>query len=299
MFDIDSLRGGTYATIRAAFNTSTEIMEEYGDAGHSNVSSIMTKIMQDVGRFSERHSSDAFFGLEKLYALAHEEYRVDPENPFDEIFCFGIRQDGVDHSDWVMDNLAKCRDHFTGYVFPERHYRRVLAVRCRAAFDKDLRCTRARFSLRDITHAFHAIEPADLKENGIDVINLPYEDRHEPEITTEYRKLDKTDIEKAKQESLKKFTWEEASEKEYADLRKNGCAGEFKCYIVAGTHDDPVLLPDEKPEEVCRVFVSDGASVATWTKPGYEYYNGARDLVTHITLMAGFAEPILDTSGSM
>lgn len=280
-FDIDRLRGQTYATIRAAFNSSNEILEEYGDAGSCNITGILTRIIQDVGRFSERWSSDALYGMDHLRDLAGEHYSLRDQPEFDEIFTFGIRQDGVDHGSYVLCNLAKSRDRFTGYVFPKRDYRRVLAVRCRARFVPGLNATRAWFSFRDITNGFHAIETADLKDpKSDDIIELPLESWTSPE-PQESRQTDKEDVRKAMEDGFKSFSLRPADGKLYEELAKQGCSGDFTCFEVLGYYNMDKVPADKNPGiPVCRVFVmNDKTRIAAWLQPEYAWYDEAKQYV--------------------
>lgn len=280
-FIIDSFRGQTYATIRAAFNSSKEIMEEYGDTGSCNVTGILTRIIQDVGRFSERWSSDALYGMDHLRDLAGKHYGLRDQPEFDEIFAFGIRQDGVDHGSYILCNLAKGRDRFTGYVFPKKDYRRVLAVRCRAKFVPGLKTTRVWFSLRDITSGLHSIETADLKDPKSDnIIELPLESRISPE-PRESRQTDQEDIRKAMENGFKSFGMRPVDEKGYDELVKQGCSGNFTCFDILGYYDLDEVPVDKNPGvPVCRVFVmNDKTRVAAWLKPEYSWYDGAKKYV--------------------
>lgn len=274
MFDIDALRGCTYATIRAAFNNSDEIMEEYGDMGSANITGIMTKVMQDVGRFSERWSSDALYNLDHLRDIAGRAARI--EEPFDEIFAFGIRADGVDGNTFLVQRIADTRDYMTGYVFPLRTYRRILAVRATACREKGLSSVRARFSLRDLTHAFHSIDTADLQDPGDKMSKLrdvPFEGGKSPEPYDEKARVDKVYIQKLKEEGYKSFGSREIGELE---LAKDGCFGNIRCIEVDGFWDPAVPAPRHPSDcAVCRVYLASGKDIIiAWLTDWYQACDG-------------------------
>lgn len=275
MFDIDTLRGGTYATIRAAFNTSKEILEEYGDMGSANITGIMTRIMQDVGRFSERWSSDALYGLDNLRDIAGKASRLD--GPFDEIFAFGIRKDGVDGNAFLVQRIADTRDCMAGYVFPERVYRRVLAVRARVSRENGRGAAQARFSLRDLTHSFHGIDRADLEDPDdrmSKIRNIPFANLESPEPAEPRHRTDAEDVEKLKAQGYKSFNSREIP---MTELAAEGCEGDIKCVEVGGLYDPRVPAPkDPSGCAVCRVYLAGGNIIVAWLDHWYRSYDGAK-----------------------
>lgn len=276
MFDIDVLRGLTPATIRAAFNRSEEILEEHGDAGNTNVTGIMTRILQCAGRFSERWTSDCLYGLDKLRALAGEKFTLDGEKNFDEVISFGIREDGVDHNDNIMSNLLQSRSLPAGYVFPKRSYRRILAVRMRAWADKRFYCVRVDFSLRDITSALYAIDPVDLVPGDqFKLVQLPNENKTSPEPTDEKFRTDQVEIRKLKEEGYKTFSARDVTPEE---LEKDGCSCDVKCIEIGGLWD-PAVPPAKDPAScaVCRVYLAgEGRFIVTWINDWYRYYDDVK-----------------------
>lgn len=281
-YDIDSLRGITYATIRAAFNTSDEIMEEHGSMGSVNSTGIITKIMHAVGRFNERWASDALFSIDKIRALSERQFQFCPgENfrPFDEIITFGIRRDGVDHGAYVMQNLIKDVNPYQPYVFPEKYYRKVLAVRCRACYDQDLHDIQVHFSFRDVTNAFHGIQDADrsTEPGSGGLLNLPAPGVDSPEPEERYL-LDLDDVKKAKEQGPREFRSIEILPDR---LMKEGTDPGARCFEIRGYYGGIVPADQDKGVPVCRVYSMIGFAVC-WLGPYYDLYKGAQDEVRRI-----------------
>lgn len=160
----------TYRTIRNAFDRSDKpdymIMEE-GYPGNVNISSILTRILQEAGRFSEAYTSDVLYDLDTLRTLAGNEYPLDED--IDEIYTFGIRRHGVDGNNFVMSRLIDTMRPLSSYLFAESQYRKILAVRVTAKADRDedgypIGITPVRFQLKDLTDAFHALNFEDVDD---------------------------------------------------------------------------------------------------------------------------------------
>lgn len=274
MYDIDALRGTTPATIRAAFNKSKEILEEHGDMGNANATGIMTRIMQETGRFNERWASDALYGLDKIRALAEQKFVLTDD--FDEIITFGIRQDGVDHNSSVMSNLLQTRSMPAGYVFPMQKYRKVLAVRLRAWADSALGGVRVGFSLRNISHALYCLDPIDMVSGNLfKLVELPDGTGKSPEPSEERDRADQEEIRKLKMGGYKTFGAREIP----ADaLEKDGCSGSVLCVEIDGFWDPAVPAPKNPGDcAVCRVYLCGGKDfIVCWTDGWYEWYADAK-----------------------
>lgn len=274
MYDIEALRGMTPATIRAAFNKSEEICEEHGDMGNTNATGILTKVMHEIGRLNERWASDGLYGLDKIRSVAGENF--DFRKDLDEIITFGIREDGVDHNSYVMSRLLQGRSMPAGYVFPKRDYRKILAVRIRTGEDKDLHRIRTDFSLRDITNALHSIDPADLVPGDqFKLIELPNDDRENPEPTEILDRVDKAGLRKLKEEGYKTFRSRTVGIEE---LEKDGCSGDVACIEIDGFWDPRVPAPKNIADcAVCRVYLCDGLHiVVAWTDRWYQCYDAVK-----------------------
>lgn len=169
----------TPATVRRAFDkTEDTVMTETGSPENVNMSDIFTRIIQDTGRFAERYASDALYAIRTVDELCRSAWTS--REPVDEIFVFGIRASGVDGNAYFMSRLFDTRSPFVEYVHPEQVYRRVLALRVRIGmlplFDGGTELyPRVICDLKDLTHSFLRIDPADLDGNGKLIIG-PYED---------------------------------------------------------------------------------------------------------------------------
>jgi len=177
------LTGRTYATIRDAYDHSNEGLREHGymatEHGMTaiNMSSIYTKIIQDVGRFAERFASDVLYELENIRSLCENAYPL--EQDIDEIFVMGIQKDGVDGNNSLMNKLVQTqRGPLDSYVYAELAYRRILAVRVQVSYEYNkniysrpvINC-----ELRDLTASFLRINPADI-DNSKKLIAFPFAD---------------------------------------------------------------------------------------------------------------------------
>lgn len=298
MFNLEDMRGRTYATVRAAFNSSKELYYENGRPGSCNISSILTKIVQDVGRFSESYSSDALYGVQHLRDLAEQSYHVEPGRDFDEIFLFGIRQSGVDHNDYVMRTLARNGDPLFKYVYPERSYRRILAVRARARYDEACRSDEVDFSLRDITHGFHRLDPADLtKEQTCDIIILPNFDRTNPEPEERYR-VDLADIARIKSKGFDRFEIRKADPAKLAEDDLYGSDHNFSCAEVLGFWPDTIPEDQNKGVLICRCFKLVSADLVVWNDPLYRHFSQVMELVDRWKYTGSIGSSVSDAAGS-
>lgn len=163
----DYFEARTYATIRKAYDaceSKPPILEEHGYAGNANISSILTAVIQDTGRFAERFASDVLYTLDHLREIASEKFECD--RPLDEVVLIGIRASGVDHNEFVMSRLLDTRRGPADYVYPDHVYRRILAIRVQITPGENRFSADVRFTLRDLTHEIIRIDPADLTEEG-------------------------------------------------------------------------------------------------------------------------------------
>lgn len=162
----------TPATIRDAYDApdNTKPITENARVGEINISGILTRIIQDCGRFVERYASDALYSIDTIRTLCECRYPI--EEPIDEIFCFGFRMDGVDHNAYILKNLYDSRrPPYNDFVFATPYYRRILAVRVKVEMEDNY--PRLTCELKNITHKFHSLNKADLTESG-NLIMPPY-----------------------------------------------------------------------------------------------------------------------------
>lgn len=89
----------------------------------ANLSSILTKLIQDTGRFTESYASDLFITWDTIEHLldTHPEL-MDEKHRFQ---IFGIRKCGVDGNSYVASRLA---DEHTRIAVTNDYYRRIYAV---------------------------------------------------------------------------------------------------------------------------------------------------------------------------
>ena len=165
----------TPATIRVAFDRAgpDHAVVETGDLANINISSILTRIIQTVGRFSERWSSDALCEIDDIRTLCDNIFPV--EENVDEIFVVGVRKDGVDGNSFVMSQLEKTTNNVYSYCHAEPYYRAVLAVNVKVKSPETSQTHRPHVTceLRDITTHFLTIDPADKDADG-HLLTIPY-----------------------------------------------------------------------------------------------------------------------------
>lgn len=160
---------GTHATIRKAFNSGRNSIEESGYMGNINISDVITALIQQTGRFVENYASDLLFTLDHIRELCDNQYDL-PEN-IDEIFAFGLRRHGVDHNDYIMSRLTEGINQFNPYLHVERYYRKILAVNVKVFCERDENGDQTGQAniiceLRDITDAFIKLEDTDKNPDG-------------------------------------------------------------------------------------------------------------------------------------
>ena len=130
-----------------------------------NISSIQSRIINEVGRFAESFASDALYELETISDLLSE-HMIEPGE--DCIIPFGIRRTGVDGTRFLMQRLiSDCRYPTSGYLHPERCYRKILGVRIKIGVPPESVLglpfkARASVELKDLTDAFVKTSDADL-----------------------------------------------------------------------------------------------------------------------------------------
>ena len=102
-------------------DTSTDIIAEGmrpkspNDAGNINYSTILTKLIQDTGRFVESFASDLFIDWNTVIE------DIIGDDPIDKIYAFALRESGVDHMPFLCSHVSQSKET---YRFPEE-YRRV------------------------------------------------------------------------------------------------------------------------------------------------------------------------------
>jgi len=138
------------------------LCQESGSLPDINMSSIATRLIQDVGRFCERFASDFL----KSWDTVRKHLELRPiDRPYWAVEVFGIRRSGVDHNVFFMSRLRNHNRH--GFFFCEHVYRKVLALDIQIT-PSDYPGDRPRVvcTLKDLTDELWRIEPEDLEENA-------------------------------------------------------------------------------------------------------------------------------------
>ena len=65
-----------------------------------NTSSILTRLIQEAGRYCEHYASDLFIQWSRVEKMLNDE--IEPETQF-----FGFRENGVDHEAWIDNRLEE------------------------------------------------------------------------------------------------------------------------------------------------------------------------------------------------
>lgn len=121
------------------------IMTETGKSGNINLSQIITFLIQNTGRFTERFASDLLFNLKHLERLT-EPHPV--EKTETSVILYGLRTNGVDHTAYILNRLQDSCHAYTIYTRQENHYRKLYATEITTHPDQS--CTVA---LYDLTNA--------------------------------------------------------------------------------------------------------------------------------------------------
>lgn len=125
-----------------------------------NISTIQTKLIQAAGRWCENYASDMLYDIAQIQPFAELEIGSIPEDtPNDWIIGFGLHANGCNHNQSIIDHL-KSTQSGTPYVYPERIYRKLLAVYIEDAKDTD-NLVRRTIALLDMTHQVIKLDPAD------------------------------------------------------------------------------------------------------------------------------------------
>ncbi len=145
---------GTPQSVRVPFANGKKIATEYGSDAELNISSIGTALIQNVGRFVENYASDLFYDWETLKRVIKESKPGD-----NSIMLFGLRDSGVDGSDFVMSHANSSRNAFGNSHMTDR-YRKLFAVRVMVTeegYPGHGRAGTYEVEMRDITHEFYTV----------------------------------------------------------------------------------------------------------------------------------------------
>lgn len=120
-YTLDDFRMNTYAYEPIAedgrFCSSTGKFE-------INYSSVLTRLIQEAGRFCERFASDLFIDWDSVLRWINE---LVPGATEGKAFLFGFRMNGVDGNSFVLS-----RYNGGSYAYPEKEYRSMWRLEVRA-----------------------------------------------------------------------------------------------------------------------------------------------------------------------
>lgn len=147
----------TPATVRRAFAwEDTTILTDTGHKSSINISSIASRLIQEVGRYTESYASDFLFNWAEVERIIKE---AEPGD--NSIVTFGIRKQGVDHTTFLMSHLSEsCHKDPNTFLHPEQYYRKVYALRITCNDEGYIRA-----ELKNITCSLHHLSKEDINWN--------------------------------------------------------------------------------------------------------------------------------------
>ena len=92
-----------------------------------NISSILTKLIQDTGRFCDTHADDILFDLEDIVKIA--KHGVENMRPNVIIKAVGIRANGVDYAEHIFSNMNN--------NWHDDYYRRIYGIKITHSIEND------------------------------------------------------------------------------------------------------------------------------------------------------------------
>lgn len=127
------------------------IESTYGqNAKNINMSSIYSRLIQEAGRWTINYASDLLYNIKDI-----AEYI---KNPTDEVayFPIGVRRNGVDGYNFIINRLLDTRSGLYPYVYPENVYNALLSVKI---INEPGKIT---VELWDIFHELNTIHESDI-----------------------------------------------------------------------------------------------------------------------------------------
>lgn len=156
----------TAHTIIEAFEVQkNEGIKEHGDLKNINVTSALTKLIQETGRFTEHYASDLFISWNGVMDILRETGRyampVEKETHY---VAFGIRESGVDGNTFLIRRLQETTEKSGMYRYIQTHYvyRRIYVMKIEISPAHDGLRAEAKTELKDLTHAFSRIDDRDI-----------------------------------------------------------------------------------------------------------------------------------------
>lgn len=126
-------------TVDRIFNESNDIccdacayinIDNHYDESDINVSNIATKLIQETGRWVESWASDFIITWDTVRKCINEHMKTLNRLPT-KIFLFGLRSNGVDHTEYILSNL------YSDTGLNPYQYRKVFAVQVLDNADDD------------------------------------------------------------------------------------------------------------------------------------------------------------------
>lgn len=146
-------------TLRLAYNRTEDCSAEaIGCFNDINMSSIASLLIQECGRWTDRYASDFLITWDSVRSMLEDECTPD-KGPAEGLFLFGIRQDGVDHTGFVMSRIKQGIQPYQPAYANTREYRRIYALYIYACHG------RVECQLKNISNAFTVIAREDLEES--------------------------------------------------------------------------------------------------------------------------------------
>lgn len=113
--------------INSAYGATEEIICQEEFLAHStdekynfNISTMLTLLIQETGRYTERFASDVIISINFMTKAL--------EDPFANngaLFLFGIREDGVDHYEFVRSQM---KNNLGNPAYFKQYYRKMYAI---------------------------------------------------------------------------------------------------------------------------------------------------------------------------
>lgn len=147
-------------TLRLAYNrTETIAADAYGSFKDINLSSIASLLIQECGRWTDRYASDFLITWDSVRSMLEDECTPD-KGPVEGLFLFGIRQDGVDHTSFLMSRIKRDIRPYQPAYADTHEYRRIYALYIYACHGH-VEC-----QLKNISNAFTTIAKEDMEEQN-------------------------------------------------------------------------------------------------------------------------------------
>lgn len=136
--------------IRRAYDRADQGLRATGYLGDINLSGILTKLIQDTGRFVEHYASDLFITWEHAIALT-DKHEVTPDE--DSIIVFGMRECGVDHNAYFMSRTYSQESKST--------YRKIYALRITTEYKEQPRYGEPTYCVAELRNITNVLPPMD------------------------------------------------------------------------------------------------------------------------------------------